>query len=98
MHPPRRNDAGEVLPEDAEGVGVNESTFWPPLIRASWAAPAISKERMTRLLDEVLTDRQFEQLAQLAFAVNRGEVDVPFSLAASRRLRNSLPESESLAG
>lgn len=39
-----------------------------------------------------LTDRQFEQLTDTAWALNRRDVDVPFSLAASRMMRSSSPE------
>jgi len=95
MHPPRRDDAGNIDPDDAEGPGVNMATFWRALVKACWASPEVSKDRMAKLLDEKLTDRQFEQLANLAFAVNRGDVDIPFSFAASRRLLSSSPESVS---
>jgi len=95
MHPPRRDDAGNIDPDDADGPGVNMATFWRALIRACWALPVVSKDRMTKLLDEKLTDRQFEQLANLAWAVNRGDVDIPFLFAASRRLLTSSPESVS---
>jgi hypothetical protein len=82
-HPPRRGEDGEILPEDREN-GLNNDTFWTPLIRACLAAPALTEEQLTRLLDEVLSDRQYEQLAIEALQVCRGEVDIPFSFAASR--------------
>ena len=40
----------------------------------------------------VLTDRQFDDLQNAAWKLNRHEVDVPFSLAASRILQTSEPE------
>lgn len=90
LHPPRRDDDGKVNPED--NVGVNNVTFWEPLIRACWASPTLTKARLTRLLDEVVSDRQYDELAALAWAVNRATVDVPFSSAASRQSRDSLTE------
>lgn len=42
--------------------------------------------------DGVLTDRQFDQLGWTAWGLNRHEVQVPFSLAASRMMTNSEPE------
>lgn len=39
--------------------------------------------------DGKLTDRQFEMLSDTAWALNRRDVDVPFSLAASRLTRSS---------
>ena len=47
---------------------------------------------MTTLLDEKLSDRQYNDLANLAWMVNRGDVDVPFSYAASRNRQSSSPE------
>jgi hypothetical protein len=40
--------------------------------------------------DGKLTDRQFDELSNAAWGLNRGEVDIPFSPAASRIL-NSAP-------
>ena len=96
LHPPRQDDAGNIVPEDADGPGVNMATFWRALILACWAAPTVDKARMTRLLDEVLTSRQFERLGQIAFIANRGDVDIPFSLADSDRHPTSSPGSDSL--
>lgn len=89
-HPPRRGDDGQIVPEDGQsGIGVNSETFWTPLIRACLTAPVLSEAQLTRLLDEVLSDRQFDQLALAALEVCRGDVDIPFSLAASRLTRDS---------
>lgn len=77
MHPVRRDEDGTVNPDDAE-FGANTATFWGALLRASWVAPVMSKARLDKLLDELLSDRQFEKLGNLAFAVNRGEVDLNF--------------------
>lgn len=42
--------------------------------------------------DGKLTDRQFDDLSNAAWALNRRDVDVPFSRAASRIRENSEPE------
>lgn len=39
-----------------------------------------------------LTDRQFDQLAETALALNRRDVDVPFSRRASRVMQSGEPE------
>lgn len=91
LHPVRRDEEGNPERKDI-GLGVNVDTIWEPLIRASWATPVISPERMTLLLDEKLSDRQYDQLANLAWMVNRGDVDIPFSFAASRNRQNNSHE------
>lgn len=86
-HPPRRDEGGEVLRTDL--TGFNADTFYPAIIRACWSGPTLDEETREHLLDDVLTDRQFEELAIAAVNVNRGAVDIPFSRDASTILRNS---------
>lgn len=88
QHPPRRDEEGTIFPADR--AGFNNETIIEPLIRACWATPVLTPERMTHLLDEVVSDRQYERLAELAWAVNRDDVDIPFSLAASKEILDSL--------
>lgn len=88
-HPPRTDLEGAPLPQDREGY--NAETFYPALVRASTVDPVMTPERWERL-DQVLSDRQFDQLAIGCLEVNRGLVSVPFSPAASRTLRTSEPE------
>lgn len=88
-HPPRTDLEGTPVPQDREGYNVE--TFFPALVRASVVDPVMTDDRWARL-DAVLSDRQFDELAISALAVNRGAVSVPFSPAASRTLRNSEPE------
>ncbi|MEU4782841.1 hypothetical protein [Micromonospora sp. NPDC023633] len=90
-HPPRKDDAGEVDERDRI-IGVNIETFYPALVRASVVDPQLDDAQWARLLDEVLTDRQFDELANAAWGLNRREVDVPFSPAASRMTRGSATE------
>lgn len=83
-HPARRDDKNEIIPVDR--MGVNADTFFDVLIRASVVDPVLSEDEWTRLLDEILSDRQFDELASAAWGVNRSDVSVPFSSIASRIL------------
>lgn len=96
-HPPRRDEKGEVLEADRE-MGINQNTFWDPLIRACVVDPVMDDEQWARLLDELLSDRQYEQLGIAALAVCRGNVDIPFSSAASDLLKTSGGESSAPNG
>lgn len=87
-HPPRRDDKGAVHEDDRQH-GIDTTTFWSPLIRACVVAPELTEAQWTRLLDEVLSDRQYEQLASAAVVACRGDVDIPFSPAVSRLIRAS---------
>jgi hypothetical protein len=94
-HEPRRGDDGEPLDEDRQ-LGLNRDTFFPALIRASVITPELDDEDWAWLLgdeeageDGVLTDRQFGDLEDTAWFLNRGEVKVPFSHAASLASRDS---------
>jgi len=84
-HPPRKADDGSVDERD-KYIGVNVDDFFPALIRASVVEPELDDEDWSLLLDEKLTDRQFDALSDAAWGLNRREVDVPFSPAASRIL------------
>lgn len=88
QHQPRKDADGNTHPEDVT-VGANTDTIWEPLVRAAIVEPEFTDEQMTHLLEEVLTDAQFEELALAAYDLNRGRADVPFSSAASRGKRNS---------
>ncbi|HEY9414795.1 MAG TPA: hypothetical protein VIQ30_08570 [Pseudonocardia sp.] len=85
-HPPRP-DADED-----RGLGLNADTFFHALIRTSTVEPALSDVQWDTLLDDTLTSSQFQALADGAWVVNRGSVDIPFSPAASRIRSSSPPE------
>lgn len=89
-HPPRRDEGGRVVDTDASGVNIDE--FMADALRRCVVDPVLADEDWTSLVDECLTDAQYTQLSDAAWALNRREVDVPFSLAASRILRASVPE------
>lgn len=81
-HPPRKAADGSVDERD-KYIGVGPS-FYPAMIRACCLEPALSDEVWALLFDKRLTDRQFDTLSDAAWALNRRDVDVPFSRAASR--------------
>lgn len=86
-HPPRQTDDGEVDERD-KFIGVNLETFHPALIRRCLVDPQLD-ERQWHELEQVLTDRQFDTLADAAWSLNRRDVDIPFSRAASQASRNT---------
>jgi hypothetical protein len=89
-HPPRTGDDGEFRREDAQ-LGINGETFFPALIRASVFEPELDDEDWEALIgpEGILTDRQFGTLSDAAWFLNRGEVNVPFSHAASLARRST---------
>lgn len=88
QHPPRQDDEGKVDERDRL-LGVNTETFWDALVRQSVVDPQLDDGEWETLLDGALTDRQFSELADAAWALNRRDVDIPFSPAASRMTRSS---------
>jgi len=86
-HPPRRDDDNEMLEPD-KYLGVNAETFYDAIIRACLIDPELTDEQWEQLVD-TLTDQQYESLSDAAWALNRRDVDIPFSRAASAMKRNS---------
>lgn len=84
-HPPRRTEDDRPDPEDA-AIGVNMETFWDAIVRACLIDPEVDDESWALMAgdDGRLTDRQIGALADAAWAVNRGDVSVPFSHAVSQ--------------
>lgn len=80
-HPPRKDEQGNTNTRDY--LGVNYDTFMDALLRAAIVEPKLDEETLTLLLDERLTDRQYEDLTDVAWNLNRVTVSVPFSQAAS---------------
>jgi hypothetical protein len=75
-HPPREGERVDQV------LGVNNSTFFPALVRRSLVDPVIPEDRLERLLGK-LSDAQFDKLADTAWGLNRRDVSVPFSPTAS---------------
>lgn len=89
-HPPRRDEeSGEIVPTDL--IGVNTDTFYDAIIRGCLVDPQLTQDDWKRL-NEALTDRQYDELAQAAWDLNRRDVSVPFSRAASQTRRGSAAE------
>ncbi|GAB3376213.1 hypothetical protein [Amycolatopsis echigonensis] len=76
-HPPRADNAADA------NMGVNVESFVPALIRAEMVEPEMSDAQFEKLLD-VITDRQYNELANAAWMLGREYRDAPvFSRAAS---------------
>lgn len=80
MHPPRE---GNKL-DQTNGVNVDE--FTEALLKASTVSPELDDADWSTLLARI-NDGQYEQLAAAAWAVNKGDVNIPFSFASSKTLR-----------
>lgn len=89
-HPPRRED-GKIV--DADVAGVNAETFPQAMLRACLVYPELADDNFALLLSRI-TDKQYEELTNEAYFLNRGTVSVPFSRAASRIHQASANESE----
>ncbi len=89
-HPPRKvvDTEGKESIHDSDGFGFNTDTLLEPLLRMALIDPELTSSQFDDLLDR-LTDRQFDDLASAAWLLNRQEVDIPFSRAASRNSRSS---------
>lgn len=87
-HPPRKDAEGNLVPDDRR-LAVNVDTFFDVLIRAELVSPVLDEDTLTVLLEERLTDGQWDALTTAAWNLNLEKVDVPFSPAVSPSRRNS---------
>lgn len=85
--------------KEDEPLGVNLRTFIPALLRTATIDPELDDDDWDQFLgnddkgvDSILTSRQIGDWYLAALLVNRGEVDVPFSLIASAVLQPSSAE------
>lgn len=62
-------------------VGVNVDTFSAEMLPKMILSPVFTPDQWARLK---ISDGQYDQLVDLAWKLNKGEVHVPFSLAALR--------------
>jgi hypothetical protein len=84
--PPRMDDEGKVS-YDLDGMyGFNTELGFEPLVRRSIVDPELDDAEFAELMTK-LTDNQFNSLGIAAWMLNRGDIDVPFSRAASRLTR-----------
>lgn len=89
-HPPRKDDEGK-LTHGQDVIGASFEAFFDDLLRASIVDPKLDAETLDLLLDERLTDRDWERLTDVAWGLNRAVVSVPFLSAVSPSRRNSSP-------
>lgn len=88
-HPPRRSD-GKVIDDD-EDYGYNVDAFNEALIRLCVVDPVLDDADWDGLF-AVLSEGQYSVLAMACLLLNRGDIDVPFSRAASRAKRATAGE------
>ena len=86
-HPPRKDDDGNVIPQDV--LGVNYDAFFDALVRESLVEPQLDDDTLTLLIEERLTDRQWNDLTDVAWALNEARINIPFSFAASQSRKTS---------
>lgn len=82
-HPPRKAEDGTVDERDIM-LGVNVDSFFDAIVPICMVDPELDDQGWARFQD-LLTDKQFEELGRAAYTLNRGDVDIPFSRAASRQ-------------
>lgn len=87
-YPARKAEDGSVLPEDMF-LGVNREPFLNALVRESIVEPELDAETTDLLLDERLTDGQWDELNSLCWNLNESRVSVPLSSAASPSRKTS---------
>jgi hypothetical protein len=95
-HPPRKDADGKTLPRD-ERYGVDYDAFYNELARCSILGARVDEETVEDLdadtvdllVDEKLSDGQWEELTSRCHRLNRTTVDVPFSPAGSPSRRRS---------
>lgn len=81
-HPARKDDEADA------NFGLNRATVWDALVRESIIDPELADDDWETLLDK-LNSAQFEKLSDASWALNRGEVDIPFSARAFTTLQRS---------
>lgn len=87
-HPPRKDAEGNLTHVE-DRLGVNYESFFDALVRASIVSPVLDEDTVTLLLEERLTDKQWQDLNDVAWGLNRTSVSVPFLPAVSPNRRNS---------
>ncbi len=90
-HPVRKDN------EHDKKTGWNVETFPEALIRRCLVEPVFTDAQWSRFVD-CLTQHQYDRLGVVAIEVNKRDVAVPFSFAASRIRSNSEGESKRLNG
>ncbi|MFC4006644.1 hypothetical protein ACFOY2_05390 [Nonomuraea purpurea] len=82
--------AHKPRPEDKEnGLDYNGDTLPVALVAACCVDPQMSVPEVEELVDEVLSQGQWDELYSGAFFLNRRKVDIPFSASASAILSST---------
>jgi hypothetical protein len=84
-HPPRQGKPRDQI------NGFNEDAATDALIRKCLVEPDLSDTTLTELLDEQLTDGQYEELSTAVWQINHRAVDIPFLLNGSTPRPTSVP-------
>jgi hypothetical protein len=87
-HPPRRDAEGKHDLGDLR-LGVNRDTFFDPFIRETIVDPVLDEETLTLLIEQRLTDGQWDDLTTTAWNMNEAKISVPLSSAASPNRRST---------
>jgi hypothetical protein len=87
-HPPRKEADGKPDLGDLR-LGVNRDTFFDPFIRETIVDPVLDEETLTLLIEQKLTDGQWEDLTTAAWNLNEAKISVPLSSAASPSRRST---------
>lgn len=91
-HPPRLDKPGD------QQSGMNIDTFIPALVRAEIVEPELSEAQFDKLID-VITQAQWDDLANAAYSLGRGDRSRPvFSQAASLLIPDSGETSRQQSG
>jgi hypothetical protein len=88
-HPVPRDADGKASRQRDERAGVDYDEFFSELARRSIVEPELDAPTMDLLLDERLSDGQWDELATKCNLINRSTVDVPFLPAGSTSRRRS---------
>lgn len=91
--PPRVDAEGKSSNELDAAYGFDTDAGFEILVRRSIVDPELDDAEFTDLLGK-LTENQFDSLAVVAWQLNKGDIDVPFSRAASRLNRLTADESK----
>jgi hypothetical protein len=91
--PPRLDAEGKVSNDLDQVYGFNTEAGFEELVRRSIVDPELDDAEFADFMTK-LTDSQFSALVIGSWRVNKGDVDVPFSRAASRLNRLTAAESK----
>jgi hypothetical protein len=95
--PPRLDAEGKISDDLDRAYDFNTQTGFDALVRLSIVDPELDDADFGDLLSK-LTDNQFDTLAVAAWRLNKGDIDVPFSRAASRLNRLTADEPKPPTG